>query len=204
MIRPDDWSPLRCCWGGSDGGGWSGEGGGMSGYGGGGDWGSAGVYSAAGFDAGGIGQWGGTAYDASVNAGFSPAGGGGDWGSFGPTSYSGSNLNITTLSPYDVGLSQTGGGDWGSSGIYSAAGLNVDPGASNVSSGFYGGDTGRAFDTATGAYSGYSPYASTFGGNLYGARDEGGFGTSYSGGGFEGGYGGGTFSGGSGGGGGGG
>jgi hypothetical protein len=190
----DEWllRQLRLCWGDS-GGSWSGEGGGMSGYGGGGDWGSAGTYSAAGFNAGGdIGAWAGTAYDASTAAGFMPAGGGGDWGSFGATNYSGFNVsdpnqtqNIT-LSPFDVGMSQTGGGDWGSSGIYSAAGLNVDPGASNVSSSAYNASLADAFGTS-GAYSGYSPYGSIYGGN------QGLLGGEYSGSGGGGGRGGGIF-----------
>src|SRR5262245_29252824 len=161
----------------------------MSGYGGGGDWGSAGPYSAAGFDASGA-VFGGP-YDASVFG--SGAGGGGDWGSFQATNYAGFNVsdpnqtqNIT-LSPYDVAMSQTGGGDWGSSGIYSAAGLNVDQGASNVSNAAY--NAGIAGDlSSTGAYFGYSPYSNQYGGNLslaemVGSNQYGGGGTYQGGGG---------------------
>src|SRR5262245_62118772 len=113
-----------------------------------------------------------------------PAGGGGDWASFGPTSYGGFNApgGPYGLTGFDVGMSQLGGGDWGTSGQYNASGLNVDPGASNYgAAGYYGGDFGQAFDASTGAYSGYSPYGSTFGGLTL--SDEGGYGGGYGGGG---------------------
>src|SRR4030095_9594177 len=175
MIIRDGWTPLRCSWGSSSDS-TGGPGGATTG---GGDWGSAGSFDASGFNAGGNALFGGP-YDASVFG--SGAGGGGDWGSFQATNYAGFNVsdpNATqniSLSPFDVAMSQTGGGDWGTSGQYNASGLNVDPGASNYSSGgsFYGGDTGSAFDTATGAYSGYSPYGNVFGGQQQDSYSGGG------------------------------
>jgi len=189
-AQPDEWLPqsLRLCWGGGGessgdgGGGWGGDGG-FGATTGGGDWGSSGSYDASGFDAGGIGAWGGTAYDASYMG--TGMGGGGDWSSFGDTNYSGFNAPNPTFADVagpNPGVT-TGGGDWGSAGTFSAAGTGGGPGGAmfgadtGAGSGFYGGGGGGG---AFGDYGGGGGYTGGGGG---GGGYTGGGGATYGGGG---------------------
>jgi len=186
-AQPDEWLPqsLRLCWG-SEGGGGGGEGSfsgdsGGGGFTGGGDWGSSGSYDASGFDAGGIGFWGGSAYDASTAG--TGMGGGGDWGSFGDTNYSGFNAPNPTFGDVagpNPGVT-TGGGDWGSAGTFNAAGTGGGPGGAMFGADTYGGGGGG----------GGGFWGSAGGGGDYGGGSYGGGGGGFYGGG---GGGGGSFS----------